>query len=248
MKIINQYGMLSDEKFGDRGMSFALLKDTDGKYYSFDEYKGAVSEAQTDKDKKIVFLYATDTEKQYSAIEAAKALGYNVLLMDCELDSHFVGLLEQKLENVRCARVDSDSASRLIPKEDEVKPEMSEEDSKTLSDLIKGVLPQGPEYQVEAVNLGEKEAPILITQNEFMRRYREMSSIGGGMNFYGSMPQMYDIKVNMENPVMAKIWADREGTADLLHQVVDLALLSNGLLTGKALADFIARSQQLLGK
>ena len=110
------------------------------------------------------------------------------------------------------------------------------------------MLPQGPEYQVEAVNLGEKEAPILITQNEFMRRYREMSSIGGGMNFYGSMPQMYDIKVNMENPVMAKIWADREGTADLLHQVVDLALLSNGLLTGKALADFIARSQQLLGK
>ena len=189
--------------------------------------------------------------------------------MDCELDSHFVGLLEQKLENVRCARVDSDSASRLIPKEEEVKPEMSEEDSKALSDMVKAVLPQGPEYQVEAVNLGADQAPILITQNEFMRRYREMSSIGGGMNFYGSMPQMYDIKVNMENPIMAKIWAERAagageaagegagegadaaegaaGAGELLHQVVDLALLANGLLTGKALADFITRSQQLLG-
>ena len=269
IKLFIEYGMLSDEKFGDRALNFALLKDVDGKYYSFDEYKSAVSEAQTDKDKKIVFLYATDTEKQYSAIEAAKALGYNVLLMDCELDSHFVGLLEQKLENVRCARVDSDSASRLIPKEEEVKPEMSEEDSKALSDMVKAVLPQGPEYQVEAVNLGADQAPILITQNEFMRRYREMSSIGGGMNFYGSMPQMYDIKVNMENPIMAKIWAERAagageaagegagegadaaegaaGAGELLHQVVDLALLANGLLTGKALADFITRSQQLLG-
>ena len=166
--------------------------------------------------------------------------------MDCELDSHFVGLLEQKMKDVRCARVDSEPASRLIPKEDEVKPTMSEDDSKALSELFKGALPQGPEWTVEAANLGEDGEPVLITQNEFMRRYREMSSIGGGMNFYGSMPQMYDVKVNMENPVIAKIWGDREGTAELLHQVVDLALLANGLLTGKALAEFIARSEKLL--
>jgi len=248
IKLFIEYGMLSDEKFCERAVEFALLKDVDGKYYSFDEYRKAVEETQTDKDKKVVFLYATDTEKQYSAIEAAKNLGYNVLLMDCELDSHFVGLLEQKIKDVRCARVDSDSASRLIPKEDEIKPTMSEEDSKTLSDLFKGALPEGPEWTVEAANLGEDGEAVLITQNEFMRRYREMSSIGGGMNFYGSMPQMYDVKVNMENPVIAKIWGDRENTSDLLHQVVDLALLSNGLLTGKALAEFIARSAELLKK
>ena len=248
IKLFIEYGMLSDEKFCERAVEFALLKDVDGKYYSFDEYRKAVEETQTDKDKKVVFLYATDTEKQYSAIEAAKNLGYNVLLMDCELDSHFVGLLEQKIKDVRCARVDSDSASRLIPKEDEIKPTMSEEDSKTLSDLFKGALPEGPEWTVEAANLGEDGEAVLITQNEFMRRYREMSSIGGGMNFYGSMPQMYDVKVNMENPVIAKIWGDRENTSDLLHQVIDLALLSNGLLTGKALAEFIARSAELLKK
>ena len=248
IKLFIEYGMLSDEKFCERAVEFALLKDVDGKYYSFDEYRKAVEETQTDKDKKVVFLYATDTEKQYSAIEAAKNLGYNVLLMDCELDSHFVGLLEQKIKDVRCARVDSDSASRLIPKEDEIKPTMSEEDSKTLSELFKGALPEGPEWTVEAANLGEDGEAVLITQNEFMRRYREMSSIGGGMNFYGSMPQMYDVKVNMENPVIAKIWGDRENTSDLLHQVIDLALLSNGLLTGKALAEFIARSSELLKK
>ncbi|MBO4465985.1 MAG: molecular chaperone HtpG [Bacteroidales bacterium] len=248
IKLFIEYGMLSDEKFCERAVEFALLKDVDGKYYSFDEYRKAVEEQQTDKDKKVVFLYATDPEKQYSAIEAAKGLGYNVLLMDCELDSHFVNLLEQKVKDVRCARVDSDSASRLIPKEDEVKPTMSEDDSKALSELFKAALPEGPEWTIEAANLGEDGEPVLITQNEFMRRYREMSSIGGGMNFYGSMPQMYDVKVNMENPVIAKIWADREGTGDLLHQVVDLALLANGLLTGKALAEFIARSAELLKK
>lgn len=246
IKLFIEYGMLSDEKFCERALKFALLKDVDGHYYSFEEYRKAIEEKQTDKDKKLVFLYATNADKQYSAIEAAKALGYNVLMMDCELDAHFVGLLEQKLENVRCARVDSDSASNLIPTGEEVKPEMSDDDKKALGDLFKAGLPTGSEWDIQPANLGEDAAPVLITQNEFMRRYREMSSYGGGMNFYGSMPQMYDVKVNMQNPVIAKIWADREGTADLLHQVIDLALLQNGLLTGKPLADFIARSEELL--
>lgn len=246
IKLFIEYGMLSDEKFCERALKFALLKDVDGHYCSFDEYRKAVEEKQTDKDKKLVFLYATNADKQYSAIEAAKALGYNVLMMDCELDAHFVGLLEQKLENVRCARVDSDSASNLIPTGEEVKPEMNDDDKKALGDLFKAGLPTGSEWDVQPANLGEDAVPVLITQNEFMRRYREMSSYGGGMNFYGSMPQMYDVKVNMQNPVIAKIWADREGTAGLLHQVIDLALLQNGLLTGKPLADFIARSEELL--
>ena len=259
IKLFIEYGMLSEEKFCERAMKFALLKNTDGKYFSLDDYRKAIEPAQTDKDKNVVYLYATKPEEQYSFIEAAKNMGYDVLLMDCELDSHFVNLLESKIEHTRFARVDSDSPANLIPKEDEVKPEMSDDDKKVLEEMFKAVLPQGNDYFVEARNLGENNAPVLITQNEFMRRYREMSSIGGGMNFYGSMPESYNIIVNMQNPLVARIWdgkkeaadtaaADFAGGNELLHQVVDLALLGNGMLKGKALADFIARSEKLLGE
>ena len=246
IKLFIEYGMLSDEKFCERAMEFALLKDTEGKYYSIEEYRKSIEENQKDKDGKLVFLYATNPEEQYTSIKAAKDLGYNVLLMDCELDAHFVGLLEQKIENSRFARVDSDAAANLIPKQDEVKPEMSDDDKKALSELFKAALPTGTEWEIEPANLGENAEPVLITQNEFMRRWREMSSIGGGMNFYGSLPESYTVKVNMENPVIGKIWADKENTGDTLHQVVDLALLSKGLLKGKDLAEFIARSEELL--
>ena len=246
IKLFIEYGMLSDEKFCERAMEFALLKDTEGKYYSIEEYRKSIEENQKDKDGKLVFLYATNPEEQYTSIKAAKDLGYNVLLMDCELDAHFVGLLEQKIESSRFARVDSDAAANLIPKQDEVKPEMSDDDKKALSELFKAALPTGTEWEIEPANLGENAEPVLITQNEFMRRWREMSSIGGGMNFYGSLPESYIVKVNMENPVIGKIWADKENTGDTLHQVVDLALLSKGLLKGKDLAEFIARSEELL--
>ena len=246
IKLFIEYGMLSDEKFCERALQFALLKNTDGKYFSLEDYRKAIEPNQTDKDKKVIYLYATNVDEQYSFIEAAKNQGYDVLLMDCELDSHFVNLLEQKLKDSGFARVDSDSADNLIKKEDKVKPEMSEDDKKALDELFKTALPEGNEYQIQAENLGEKSAPVLITQSEFMRRWREMSAMGGGMNFYGQMPVSYDVKVNMENPVIARIWADRENTKDLLRQVVDLALLSNGMLKGKALADFIARSESYL--
>ena len=290
LKLFIEYGMLSDEKFCERALKFALLKNTEGKYFSFDEYKTAVSEAQTDKDKKLVYLYATNVEDQFSYIQAAKDKGYDVLLMDCELDSHYVNLLEQKLADTRFARVDSDAVENLIPKEDKVKLEMKEDERYDLENLFKAVLPQGNDYFVQGDNLGENGAPILITQNEFMRRYREMSALGGGMNFYGSMPESYNITVNMENPLVAQIWADKlsnvapqaelpaeapsdasdeektkareareavrkahradvEAFADgneKLHQIVDLALLANGMLKGKALADFISRSYSLL--
>ncbi len=259
IKLFIEYGMLSEEKFCERAMKFALLKNTDGRYFSFDDYRKAIEPAQTDKDKNVVYLYATDVEKQYSFIEAAKNMGYDVLLMDCELDSHFVNLLEGKMEHTRFARVDSDSPANLIPKEDEVRPEMSDDDKKVLEEMFKTVLPQGNDYLVEARNLGENAAPVLITQSEFMRRYREMSALGGGMNFYGTMPESYNIMVNMQNPVVAKIWNGKKEAADtsaadfasgseLLHQVVDLALLGNGMLKGKALADFIARSEKMLGE
>ena len=247
IKLFIEYGMLSDEKFCERALKFALLKNTDSKFFSLDDYRKAIEPAQTDKDGNVVYLYATNVEEQYSFIEAAKNQGYDTLLMDCELDSHFVNLLESKLEKTRFARVDSDSVDKLIVKQEEVKPEMSEDDKKSLDELFKAVLPQGNEYTIEARNLGENAQAVLITQNEFMRRYREMSAMGGGMNFYSSIPESYNILVNMQNPLVQKIWEGRDGEdKTLLHQVVDLALLSNGMLKGKALADFVQRSEQML--
>ena len=246
IKLFIEYGMLSDEKFCERAMNFALLKNTDGKFFSLEDYRKAIEPEQTDKDKNVVYLYATKPQEQYSFIEAAKNMGYDVLLMDCELDSHFVNLIEGKVEHTRFARVDSDSVSNLILKEEKVKFEMSEDDKKSLDELFKAVLPEGNEYMVDAQNLGEGAAPVLITQSEWMRRYREMSNLGGGMNFYGTMPESYNVIVNMENPLIARIWESKDKDSELLKQVIDLALLSNGMLKGKALADFIARSQALL--
>ena len=256
LKLFIEYGMLSDEKFCDRAMKFCLLKNTDGKYFSIEDYKKAIEGEQTDKDKKTVFLYATDPESQYSFVEAAKNKGYDVLLMDCQLDSHFVNLLETKIENARFARVDSDSIDNLIAKEDKIRPELSETEQEELTTIFKTVLPKENEYYVQADNLGENAAPILITQSEFMRRYREMSAMGGGMNFYGEMPAMYNITVNMQNPLVTRIMAaaadhksDLEAFAggnEMLRQVTDLALLANGLLKGKDLSDFIARSAKVV--
>ena len=256
LKIFIEYGMLSDEKFCDRAMKFCLLKNTEGKYFSIEDYKKSIEEGQTDKDKKVVCLYATDVESQYTFIQAAKSKGYDVLVMDCQLDSHFVNLLETKVENVRFARVDSDSIDNLIPKEDKAKPELSEQEQEELSTIFKAVLPKENEYYVQADNLGADAAPILITQSEFMRRYREMSAMGGGMNFYGEMPAMYNITVNMENPLVGKIMEASAGHKDdlaafageneILRQVTDLALLANGMLKGKDLSDFIARSAKVV--
>lgn len=246
LKLFIEYGMLSDEKFGERGLNFALFKNTDGKYFSFEDYRKAIETEQTDKDKKVVYLYATDAEAQYQFIERAKNKGYDVLLMDCELDAHYVNFLEQKLQDCRFARVDSDSIDKLIPKEDKVKPELSEEKQKELSELFKSVLPEGNDYMVEAQNLGETAEPVVITQSEFMRRYREMSAMGGGMNFYGELPESYNIIVNMENPLVQKVVEANDKDSALLKQIVDLALLSNGMLKGKGLADFISRSVGLL--
>lgn len=246
IKLFIEYGMLSDEKFRERAMNFALLKNTEGKFFSLEDYRKGIEGNQTDKDGNVVYLYATDKDAQFSFIEAAKNKGYDVLMMDCELDSHFVNLLESNVEKSRWARVDSDSVDNLIVKEEKIKPELSEDDKKALEEMFKSVLPEGNEYNVEAENLGAESAAVLLTKNEFMRRYREMSALGGGLNFYGSIPESCKVIVNMENPLIAKIWADREGSKELLSQVVDLALLSNGMLKGKALADFIQRSENLL--
>ena len=292
LKLFIEYGMLSDEKFCERALKFALFKNTDGKYFSLEDYRKAIAENQTDKDKKVVYLYATDTDEQYAFIEAAKNKGYDVLLMDCELDSHYVNLLEQKIPDTKFARVDSDTIDNLIPKSEKVKPEMAQADKDDLSAMFKAVLPKDNDYFVEADNLGESAAPVIITRNEFMRRYREMSAMGGGMNFYGNMPESFNITVNLENPVMAGIVTEAKSKItpmqelpaepgkdasedekkrinderqaikdahqavvdeyaagnDIFKQVIDLALLSNGLLKGKALSDFIARSEKVIAE
>ena len=267
IKLFIEYGMLSDEKFGDRALKFALVKDTEGKFYSLDEYNEAVKEAQTDKDGNIIMLYATEPESQYSFISAAKSKGYSVLHLDCELDSHYVNFLETKLEKTRFARVDSDAIDKLIVKEEHVKPELSEEEKTDLTDLFKAVLPQGNDYVVEADNLGADSDPILLTQNEFMRRYREMSALGGGMNFFGSAPASYNVTVNMEHPLVAKLFEEKKALelpedkearktaigeyakgSDLVRLVTDLALLSNGLLKGQDLSDFLSRCSKALGQ
>ncbi|MBR0110719.1 MAG: molecular chaperone HtpG [Bacteroidales bacterium] len=245
IKLFIEYGMLTDEKFCERGMKFALLKNTDGKYFSIDEYKAAVEPFQKDKDKKLVFLYANDVQRQYSFIEAAKDKGYDVLLLDCEVDPHFVNLLETRIGDCRFARVDSDSIDNLIPQEDLKKPELSEDEKNQISELFKSALPEGNDYLVEPRNLGAEADPVVITQSEFMRRYREMSALGGGMNFYGQLPESYNVIVNLENPLVARI-REEGRESDLLRQVTDLALLANGMLKGKALSDFIARSKRML--
>ena len=305
LKLFIEYGMLTNEEFCEKALKFALLKNVEGKYFSFDEYRTAVSGNQTDKDNKVVYLYATDKDAQYSFIEGAENKGYDVLLMDCELDAHYVNLLEQKLQDCRFCRVDSDSIDNLIPKEDRKRPELSESEKEDLGTLFKAALPAEYEYVVNGDNLGVDADPILITQNEFMRRYRDMSSMGGGMNFYGSFPASYDITVNLENPLVSKILeaknasvkpqaevtpadpeilkageakdatdeqkkaaedaraAEREARKaasdehkseieefaagnEILHQVIDLALLANGMLKGKALSEFIARSRKVV--
>lgn len=246
LKLFIEYGMLSDEKFCEKAMKFCLLKNTENKYFSIEDYGKAIEGAQKDKDDKVVYLYATDVEAQYPYIETAKNKGYDVLLLDCPLDAHFVNLLETRIENCRFARVDSDTIDKLIPKENEVKPELSEDAKKAMDEAVKSVLPEGNEYMVEAANLGETSPAIVITQGEFMRRYREMSSVGGGMNFYGEMPQSYNIVVNMENPVTRLLVEGNYENKELLRQLADLALLSNGMLKGKALADFIARSGKVV--
>lgn len=311
IRLFIEYGMLTDDKFRDAAMKFCLLKDTDGKYYTIDEYKTLIEASQTDKDGTLVFLYATNPTEQYTYIQAANEKGYSVLLMDGQLDSHFVGLLEQKIEKSRFVRVDSDVVENLIPKADKKSADLSTEQRDMLTTLFNSQLPKVEKAQffVTFEALGENGAPIVITQNEYMRRMKEMAAMQPGMNFYGEMPDSYNLTVNVDQPVVAKITAaakdalesklsplatainesnskieavnkevkDNKPTAEqekqiqelmsvvekdrkeqselisgyaatqpVIRQLVDLALLGNGLLKGADLSAFISRSVKLL--
>ena len=312
LKLFIEYGMLSDEKFYERALKFALFKTTDGKFFKYDDFKKLIEPEQTDKNKKLVYLYATDPVAQYSYIEAAKNKGYQVLLFDCQLDAHFVNLLESKFHDSSFARVDADSIDNLIEKENREKPQLQENEETDLSFAFTSILPKDANYHIKADNLGVTAAPILITQSEFMRRYRDMSALGGGLNFYGQMPDSYTVVLNCENPLIKKLLDEKHNqtssrideinakltaaksaldelanktkdkkdeeisTAEkdrkeslnkeidalseqrkevmekfaagnvLIKQITDLALLSNNMLKGKELNDFVNRSLEIL--
>ena len=314
LKLFINYGMLSQEDFYDRAKDFALFKDVDGKYFTFEEYKTLIKDNQTDKDGNLVYLYANNKEEQYSYIEAAKEKGYSVLIMDGQLGTPMVNMLEQKLEKSRFTRVDSDIIDRLIVKEDAKKTDLTKEQTDNLSQVFRSQMPKldKAEFMVEVQALGENSKPVMITQNEWMRRMKAMSQFQQGMNFYGQMPDSYSIVLNSDHSLVKKVLEDAEvHTSEALkpilaeirgqearlaalhqeqtkkkpeeitqeekddvhntekaiqdekakrdeivanyakgnsivHQLIDLALLQNGMLKGAALEAFLKRSVDLI--
>ena len=248
IKIFVQYGMLTDEKFCERAMKFYLLKGVDGSYYTLDSYREKIKALQTDKDKTVCYLYASDAEEEHAYIEKAKAKGYDVLLMDSPLESHFINLLEQKLEKSRFVRVDSDTVEKLIPHDDAIPEKLSKEEKEKLQPIIEGEVDK-QKFTVQLESLEESDAPMQVTQSEFMRRYREMAQTsGGGMGFYGELPESYNLVVNINHPLIGRVLneTDAEKQKELVHQLTDLALLANGLLKGEALSKFLQRSVQMI--
>ncbi len=307
IKIFIEYGMLTDEKFCEAAMKFCLVKDTDGKYFTLDEYRTLIEPSQTDKEGNVVYLYATDPTAQYNYIRSANDAGYSVLVMDGQLDSHFVGLLEQKLEKSRFVRVDSDVITNLIPKADKAQVDLTATRRNILTTLFKSQIPEveNSQFIVSFEALGANGSPVVITQNEYMRRMKEMAALQPGMNFYGQMPDSYSLVVNTDHPLVKKISeeagsaldakveplekqidednsritalrGDKASDADkaeadelvkkvdsiradqtetitayaatqpVVRQLIDLALLGNGLLRGAELSRFISRSVELL--
>ncbi len=209
LKLFIQYGMLSDEKFYDRAQKFVLFKNTDGKYFTFEEYEKLIKENQTDKNKSVVYLYATDKEQQFSYIEAAKNKGYDVLLMDGQLGVHWVNHIEQKFKDSRFVRVDADVISKLIPKDDDSTVTLSDNEKNELINVFQAVTPKKEHYLIEFEDLGENASPMVITQSEFMRRMKDMGSMSG-MNFYGDMPDSYNLVVNVSHPLVKKVLNDEQ--------------------------------------
>lgn len=210
LKLFIHYGMLSEPDFYDKASKFSLLKDVEGKYFTYEEYRELIKENQTDKEGNLIYLYANNTEEQFSYIEAAKAKGYSVLLLDGQLDAPLVGLLEQKFEKSRFTRVDADVIDRLIAKENNAENALTPQETERLAMVFKAEMPHAEktEFQVEVQSMGESALPVIITQSEYMRRMKEMSRIQSGMAFYGEMPDMYNFIVNADHPVVKAILAD----------------------------------------
>ena len=314
LKIFIEYGMLSNESFYDKAKDFALVKDIEGKYFTLDEYRTLIKDNQTDKDSQLICLYTTNAEEQYSYIEAAKAKGYSVLVMDGELDAPTVSMLEQKLEKSRFSRVDADIIDRLIVKDDMKKAELTDDERENLQQTFRSQLPRldKTEFNVEVEAMGEQAQPVMITQSEYMRRMKEMSRFQAGMSFYGEMPDSYNIVLNTDHKLVKKILDDEKTNTEealkpilselkglnarlqvlnqeqskkkydeltqeekddkantqkaideqkqkrdaliadyakdnnIVHQLIDLALLQNGMLKGEALDRFLRRSVEMI--
>jgi len=248
IKVFIEYGVLSDEKFYDRTKAITLVKNIDEKYFTIEEYTEKVKANQTDKDGNVVFLYASNTEDQYSYIENAKERGYDVLVMDGVLDNHYVDYMERKLEKTKFARVDADTIDKLIVKEENTVSKLTEDQQKELKPVFEKEL-DTKSYTVVFENLSEKDQPVVITQPEFMRRMKDMQQMGGGqMAFMGDMPDQYNLVVNSNHPLVSEILEEKdEARKDTLaKQLVDLAKLSQGLLKGKDLAEFVKRSVEII--
>lgn len=247
IKIFVEYGMLTDEKFCERALKFALLKNTEGQYFSLDDYRDKIKALQTDKDKNVCYLYANDAEEQHAYIAKAKAKGYDVLLMDSVLTPHWINLLEQKKEKSRFVRVDADTVEKLIPHDDSIPEKLSKEEQEKLKPIIEAEVDK-KKYTVQMESLESDDAPMLITQSEWMRRYKEMAQTGGGMSFYGEMPESYNLVVNVNHPLIEQVLheEDADKQKQLVHQLTDLALLANGLLKGEALTEFVKRSIKMI--
>ena len=242
-----KYGMLSEEKFYDRAKSFCLLKNTDAKYFTFDEYKLAVEPNQTDKDNKLVYTYTSNLEEQYAFVEAAKNKGYDVLQMDGVIDSHIANFLEYKLENTSFIRVDADTADNLIKKDDKRPILLSEDEQTAIKELTEKAV-EKEKYFVQLEGLSETDAPALITRPEFMRRMKEMAATGGGYEFMTGMGEQFNLIINANHPLMKKVISttSEDEKQKMMRQAVDLAMLSQGLLKGEALSGFIRRSVELI--
>jgi len=248
ISIFVKYGSITDEKFQERAKDFTLLKNAEGKYFTLEEYRTRVEPVQTDKDKNVIYLYTTDAQRQDSFVAAARNRGYDVLLMEGVLDSHFIGNLEQKLEKTRLKRVDSETIDKLIPTDAKLESVLTEEQQNSIKDIFtKAVSNQAMTLSVEAMS--PDDFPVTITMSEWMRRMKDMAKTGGGYGFYGSMPDQYSVAINGNHSLVQKILSESssEKQVQLAKQVYDLALLSQNMLSGADLTSFIKRSVDLVG-
>ncbi len=246
LRIFIEYGMLSDEKFAEKAKSFALVKTTDGKYFTLEEYKEHISAIQTDKDGKTIFLYTHDKEAQFSFVKAAKDRGYSVLELSGPLASHWIQKIEMTLENVSFARVDADTLDKLIKKDEEIPSKLTKEEEEKLKPVFEEVVDK-EKFKIEFDSMSETEAPIVLTQPEFIRRMMEQQKLGGA-GFYGAFPETYNMVVNSNHPKISDVLNEKEKELQTkkAKQLADLALLSQGMLKGESLTEFVNRSIELI--
>jgi len=242
-----KYGMISEEKFYDKGKDFVLLNNTQNEYFTLEEYKEKVKAAQTDKNDMLVYLYATDIDKQDTFIQSANKKGYDVLNLNSPIDPHFISQLEQKLEKTSLKRVDADVADKIISKEDQTVHVLNEEEKAKVKEIFEKAIVK-PNMRIEIESLNPEELPVIVTMDEFMRRMKDMSKMGGGMGFYGNLPDNYNVSINGNHKLIGKILLtqDEAEQTQLAKQAFDLALLSQGMLTGAELTEFVNRSVSLI--